>query len=358
MSVNEPQSAEPKPERHGFQFSLRTLLLVCVVLASSLSVFGAGGIVVFALAVGLAIYLNRVKSWSSVANLALILLCLMCLIGLLMPAIESASGSGRRSRCYSNLAQIMGALYNYETANGHFPPAFVADENGKPMHSWRVLILPYLEEDSLYKAYNFSEPWDSPTNKKLLGQRPAVFACPSDPAACASGAPETSYVAVVGSNAAWAGEKPRKPGRADFPGGVSHTIMLVEVLNSGIDWTEPRDLSLDTMGTGSGKPPAVVVSSGHDRYEGFFYTYEDRGSAVVAMADGSVGYLPPGSLAAEHLRKVLQIGGCQGDDFGSYTVPGEHQRRLNWPNIAALAVWLLSVGTLLTGAVRSRKAPR
>ena len=61
------------------------------------------------------------------------------------------------------------ALQAYHQANGCFPPAYIADKNGKPMHSWRVLILPYLDYDDLYKAYDFSEPWDGPKNKTAAG---------------------------------------------------------------------------------------------------------------------------------------------------------------------------------------------
>ena len=183
-----------------------------------------------------------------------------------------------------------------------------------------------------------------------------MFACPSDSGAFVPGAAQTSYVAVVGTNAAWAGEKSRKIGPVDFSGGLSNTIMLVEVADSGIAWTEPRDLSLDALGTAGDKSPALTVSSHHDRREDFFFKYDRHSGANVAMGDGAVSYLPPGGLSIENLRNILQVGGCRWDDprFEADLQFDEH-RRLNWPNIAALAVWLLSVGTLLTGAVRSRK---
>ena len=118
--------------------------------------------------------------------------------------------AGRRAACANNLHEIALALHQYHQANGCFPPAYIADKSGKPMHSWRILILPFLDRNDLYKAYDFSEPWNGPNNKKLLATRPNVFACPSDPSVGRGGATQTSYVAVVGSGAAWAGEKPRK----------------------------------------------------------------------------------------------------------------------------------------------------
>ncbi len=258
--------------------------------------------------------------------------------------------------CQNNLKQLAVALLNYEAAQHCFPPRYIADKNGKPMHSWRVLILPYLVSTDPYTAYDFTEPWDGAKNKKLLARLPRIYACPSDPNAYAQGGTQTSYVAVVGPNAAWAGEKSRKPGPADFPGGASHTIMVVEVANSGIPWMEPRDLSLDALAAAGAKSPALTVSSNHGQREDFFFIYEHGCGANVATADGSVHYLPPGSLSTEHLRKILQVGGFREEENGSGDDSFGEGRRLNWPNIAALAVWLLSVGALLFRAVRSRKA--
>jgi prepilin-type processing-associated H-X9-DG protein len=346
MSTEDPQPAVPPPTP-PFQFTLRTLLLLFVVLGSSLAVFGAWGIVVFAAVVGLAVYLHEVESLPSLMQLILVLVCLMGLLSLLMPGIETARESSRRVTCANNLKQIEVALQVYHDANGCFPPAYTTDKTGKPMHSWRVLILPYLDEAPLYKAYDFTKPWDAPKNKKLLATRPKVYACPSDRNALSPVANQTSYVAVVGPNAAWAGGKPRK--LKDFGGDVSKTIMLVEVANSGIDWAEPRDLSLDALGVSQDKSPALVPSSNHGRREGFFFTYDYRAGVNVAMADGSVRFLRIGNRSIDDLRKLLQIGGFKEEEIGDLV------RRLNWPNIAALAVWLLSVGALLTQAVRSRK---
>ena len=85
--------------------------------------------------------------------------------------------------------------------------------------------------------------------------------------------------------------------------------MVVEVANSGIPWMEPRDLSLDALGAAGAKSPALTVSSYHGPREDFFFTYDHGCGANVAMADGSVHYLPPGSLSTGRLRKILQVGG-------------------------------------------------
>ena len=85
----------------------------------------------------------------------------------------------KRIACNNNLRQISLALYNYEKADGCPLSAYIAGKNGRPMHSWRVLILPYLGDDTLFKRYNLNEPWDGPNNKKLLDSMPGFFACPA-----------------------------------------------------------------------------------------------------------------------------------------------------------------------------------
>ena len=99
------------------------------------------------------------------------------------------------------------------------------------------------------------------------------------------------------------------------------------------------------------------MSSKHGRSDTFFFTYAPRSDANVALADGSVHFLPIGSLSTERLRKILQIGACRVDEIPSHDALYE-EWHWNWPNIAALAVWLLSVGVLLTRAVRSRNDRR
>jgi hypothetical protein len=131
--------------------------------------------------------------------------------------------------------------------------------------------------------------------------------------------------------------------------------MLVEVANSGITWAEPRDFSLDALGIVDGNSRTPAMSSNHRPTEEFFYTYDRCSGVVVGMANGSVTSLRTDNLSSDELRKILQIGGFTDKVIRSQA--GIYAgRRLNWPNIAALAVWLVSVGTMLTAAVRSRKA--
>jgi hypothetical protein len=346
MTALEPQPPTPPP-RPPFQFSLRTLLLLCVVLGSSLAVFGAWGIVVFGGVLGLAVYICEAEPLWSWARLALVVIVLLGLAALLTP-INSADEARRHESCANNLHGIALALLEYHEANGCFPPAFTADKSGKPLHSWRTLILPYMDCDDLCKACDLTQPWDAPKNQKLLAFQLRRFVCPNDPSSNAYGATQTNYFAVVGPNAAWAGANPRK--LADFGKDAFHTIIVVESANSGVLCAEPRDFSLDLLGTAPAGSPAI--SSNHGLSGQFFFIYVP--GVNVAMADGTVRFLHTGNRSADDLRKILQIGGYTDAEINSdedYLAGW----RPNWPNIAALAVWLLSVGTLLVLAVRSRK---
>ena len=121
-------------------------------------------------------------------------------VGLLaMVLLPGWYGSGQRGnrvrRCPNNLKQIAMALDNYHDTYGCFPPAYSIDEQGRPMHSWRILILPYLEGPSAYQGYDFNEPWDGPNNRQLAEQIPGVFRCPE--ATKHGAAADTHYVAIM-----------------------------------------------------------------------------------------------------------------------------------------------------------------
>jgi hypothetical protein len=193
----------------------------------------------------------------------------------------------------NNLKQIVLGLHNYHDAYGCLPPAYIADDNGKPMHSWRVLLLPFVEREKLYKQYRFDEPWDGPNNGSLAARHPQIlcYDCPSE-----YPAPMTSYVAVVGPGTAWHGAKPRC--FDDFADGLDCTIMVVEVANSGIHWMEPRDLDFATLPMVVNPPEGFLGISGNHVFKG----------ANVAFADFSVRFLKE-DLPAQTLRALLTIDG-------------------------------------------------
>ena len=230
--------------------------------------------------------------------MAIVVACLgvgmFCLLGigvaLLLPAVQAAREAARRNACSNDLKQIGLALLNYEKVYGSFPPAYVADSDGKPMHSWRVLILPYLEEQSLYAQYDFKEPWNGPNNSKLAAHMPSVYRCPSYP----GDAPETNYLAVVGPETMWPGSE--KVSVRKIKDGMSNTLMVVESSGSGINWMEPKDLTFDQALQGVNAAAKPGISSSHSA------------GANVVFADGSVHFLP-NSVPPDLLRSLLTIAG-------------------------------------------------
>jgi hypothetical protein len=320
-----------------FQFRLRTLFLLFVVLWSSLATFDLWGIGVFVLVVWLAIGIAR--SWWIVVGLV----CLLMVTAAadLLSAL-CARESSRYPSCANNLHCCALGLHAYCQANGTFPPAYLVDKSGRPAHSWRVLILPYIGRKDLYQQYDFNEPWDGPHNKRLLGLRPFFYACPSDPDSGPSTASRTSYVAVVGADAAWSGDRPKKLDDLDP---VSKTVLLVEVAGADIPWTAPRDVEL---------PNSLGMITGKHTPESNFFFHTPEAGIIVSLADGSQQFLPGESLTPRELPKLLKIGGFREEymaDNGKLI-----NRRIHWPHCIALAVWLASVAWLLTLAVRSRRA--
>jgi RNA polymerase sigma factor (sigma-70 family) len=146
-----------------------------------------------------------------------------------------------RTRSQDNLKQMGRAFHNYADANGgSFPLAALCDPRGKPLLSWRVAILPFLEQDALYKEFRLDEPWDSEHNKKLLGRMPAVYALPG---VSMKQPGLTPYQVFVGKDSLFEGaRKPSFP--ADIPDGTSNTLLVVEGTD-GVPWTKPADIPFD-----------------------------------------------------------------------------------------------------------------
>ena len=276
------------------QYRLSTLLLAFVVVWASLAVFGAvGGIVVAAILLVIAAFVRSPELRKHLATS-----CSSSTLWALPGRTAAASGfrpftkSARRTTCQNNLKQIGLALRNYETANGRLPPAVVADKQGKAMHSWRTLILPYLECATLYNAYSFREPWNGPNNSKLAAVVLAFFCCPVR--SVDQGSPDDE---LRGRH------RPRdRMGRSSFHGEPPR-VMVVEVANSNINWMEPRDLTLEEACRGVGDGSGPGISSHHVISGGFFFQDEVAG-ANVAFSDGQVRFIPAG-LPPETLQGLF-----------------------------------------------------
>jgi hypothetical protein len=178
----------------------------------------------------------------------------------------------RREQVQTNLRHIGQGLGRYANQNGgRLPPAAVYAKDGRPLLSWRVLLLPQLGQEPLFKQFRLDEAWDGSNNKKLIDQMPAVYSlAPAD--LDAKPTPGTTvYRALVGPGAAFEGRQgvPLK----DFTDGIGHTAVVVAA-GPPTPWTKPDDWPYDPA-----KPvprPAGLFS------DGFF----------ALFADGAVHLLP------------------------------------------------------------------
>ena len=200
--------------------------------------------------------------------------------------------------CESRLRHIALALEHYHDKYGQYPPVHSCDASGRPAHSWRVLLLPFLDTTAApaLSKYKFAEPWNGPNNTKLrkndafFRSCPRFFRCPSD----RSPRTITSYVAVVGQSTMWPPSLYMRS--VDVIHGLGNSIIIVEVANSDIEWLEPRDLPLADLHNAlqSGSQPALLGSHEKNGIQG----------GIVVFADDHTEFLPH-SIDENELTKML-----------------------------------------------------
>lgn len=221
----------------------------------------------------------------------------------LLPAVDRIRHGAATVAEHNNMMQIGLAMQNYHDTYGHLPPAVIRTREGKPGLSWRVALLPYLEEGSLYQQFKLDEPWDSPNNRPLLDRMPKVYRSMKD----APGVRETHYRVFVGKGAPFSAEPlDVHTGRGagnftslrfiDITDGTADTISVVEA-TQGVPWTKPEELAFD--------PQGALPELG--------YTNKEMGFLVVTF-DGAVHFLPK-NLSERTLRAA--IGPQDGIPLGS-----------------------------------------
>jgi len=191
------------------------------------------------------------------------------LVGLLLPAVQAAREAARRMSASNHLRQIGLALHNHHAAYRALPAQAICDDAGEPLLSWRVKILPFIEEQQLYEQFKLDEPWDSPHNRKLISQMPETFVDPS--AVLPAGS--TVFQAISRADGIMpAGCEPTR--FRDVRDGTSNTIMVVEAsTDHAVPWTKPADLEPN--------PQDPLAKTGNVHPGGFH----------VLMGDGSVRFI-------------------------------------------------------------------
>ena len=166
-----------------------------------------------------------------------------CVAALWKP-ITDAREAARASQCKSNLHWVGMALYTYHEAYDVLPIAQERLANGRPAHSWRVMILPYSDQLALYERYDLTVPWDHANNAPMrnVARTPLFFGCPSSHSQDSG---TTNYIAVVDESTAW---PPNRSFSLDsITDDPSETILLIESTDSFHSWAAPRDLTLQQL---------------------------------------------------------------------------------------------------------------
>lgn len=196
-------------------------------------------------------------------------------LGLTLPAVQKVRSAASRSVSANNLKQLALAFHNYAATYNQFPGDIVDKKTGKPLLSWRVALLPYIEQNAIYQQFKLDEPWDSENNLKLAKVVVKTYAIPTgqlaqDP----QGNFLTHYQALKGKNTLF--EPGKKLNFPDVTDGTSNTIMFVEAKNPVI-WTKPEDIAFD---------PAKDLPAIDTLFGGHF-----SGGFNAAFGDGSVRFI-------------------------------------------------------------------
>jgi HEAT repeat protein len=201
---------------------------------------------------------------------------------------------GERKKQFNNLKQISMAMLNYESSTRRFPQAGVErDAAGKPVMSWRVALLPYLDHLDLYRQYRPNEPWDSPNNLKLLDRMPDVYRSRGVVAP-----DKTSIVVFTGRRAPFSPQ--RQVRFSDIRDGTSNTLMLIEAgPEKAVPWTKPEDVPFRPS------DPRVALGSARD------------GVFLVAFFDGYVRTLPA-DLDPAVFRALITPDGAEAIDRSAF----------------------------------------
>ena len=158
------------------------------------------------------------------------------LVALLLPPVRRARPAAHRTQCLNQLRQLGLALHNYAAEHTVFPPAYICDGDGNRLHSWRTLVLPYMDQQELYESIDLSKSWDDPVNATAHATQLEIFQCPSveDPGT------QTTYFAVVTPKGVL---RPTESRPYDDASQKTRKLLLMEVpVEDAVHWMSPYDV--------------------------------------------------------------------------------------------------------------------
>jgi prepilin-type processing-associated H-X9-DG protein len=208
------------------------------------------------------------------------------LIGLLLPATRCDWPAARRAQCQSNMKNIVLALHAYEQQHHAIPPAYTVDANGKPLHSWRTLILPYLENEELYQTIDLSKPWNDPANAKARETPVSIYRCPE------SARPRnmTTFLAIAGPNSCLVPGKGRR--LTEITDSHASTLVVIEAgEENAVPWMAPVDAD-----------ESLVLSIGPNT------EHHHAGGMNACFVDGGVRFFSA-NVPANVRRAIMSISG-------------------------------------------------
>jgi hypothetical protein len=198
--------------------------------------------------------------------------------------VAQARQAAWRAQGMNNLKQIGLAFHNFHDAYGSFPPS-AGYSGDKPLLSWRVYLLPYLEQQDLYQQFHLDEPWDSEHNRTLIDKMPEVFRSPN----VKTPPGDTVFLVPTGTDLLFGGKAGTRI--SDITDGTSNTVLVVEATaDKAVPWIKPEDLPIDP------KNPFAGLTAGRERFS-------------VLFADGSVRSVPSNADPQEFFKFLTPAGG-------------------------------------------------
>ncbi len=329
-------------------FSIKTLLYTFALLASCLALIGVWGALVWLVVLGFW------ACWFGVPGVSINNFVVFCFlpIGLpafFLPAFQSARESHPANKSENNMKQLVLGIINHDSIRKSLPPAYVADETGVPLHSWRTLLWPFVEQGVAFERLDLAKPWNDPGNP-ALGCDEYPYQSPRFPSSYTQSM-HTNYFAVVGDETAW----PPGGGIAfdDITDDTASTIALIEVPRTDIHMMEPRDMTVEEAvqyltGETSDKW-GYTVDSAFTRS-----VYNRPEKVLIAFMDGHVDSF--GVMDRETALALLTRNGGEQVDADDYAEGLSRPRYVReytpWERVWAAVVFVLLV--VLPGFLRKR----
>ena len=198
----------------------------------------------------------------------------------------------------NNLKLIGVGLLNYHDVYSTFPPAIIYDEDGTPMHSWRMLILPTIAGNvgtSVLRAYDLTEGWNSPKNRRLgddilrTSVIRSVYQCPATRKSYDQ--LHTNYLMLIDDLGGKPNSPPNRPGSVPPRFRADQVIVVAEIADAAVHWMEPRDVLLSELSFTINDRKQTSISSCH-------------GGGFIAYADGTIEFLDD-NTTKERIEKLL-----------------------------------------------------